>query len=168
MRRELSGTLTIGQRSYAADELDVAVTDFKDWFPPAEDEYEVTADGTPLVYIPWERYRAAFDIRAHEPGPPVYYSISPDKRIHFGPTPDREAAIRASYYKQPTELVEADDEPDMPPEFHVILVWRALMELASYDAAPEVYSRAMVNFTNVENDLFSDQGPKVRFKRARL
>lgn len=168
MRRELSGPCVIGQRAYLAEEIDLEATDFDEWFPPAEPDYEVTADGMPLRWLPWEKFRAAFELRAHEPGPVQYYSFAPDKRLYLGPTPADARLIRASYYKRATELVEAEDEPDMPSKFHIILVWRALMELASFDAAPEVYSRALVNFNNVDHELVSDQGPKVTIARARL
>lgn len=41
----------------------------------------------------------------------------------------------------------------------MILVWRALMELASFDAAPEVYARAQMNFANMDREMRRRYGP---------
>ena len=49
------------------------------------------------------------------------------------------------------------DTPDMPSEFHLLLVWRALQEVAKFDAAPEVLARAEKNHAGMVHRLLLDQ-----------
>lgn len=166
MRKNLDGLTVAGTRIYTAADLDAGAADFGSWLPPATEHYKVKAgyvggDKWDLRFVPWEKFRDAFELTTHEQGAPQYWSISPDDEFCVGPTPNDVYEIKAVYYRVPTHLVADSDTPDMPEAFHMIIVWRALMELAGFDAAPEVYSRASANFENLDTDLRHSQGPKI-------
>jgi hypothetical protein len=144
----------------------VSLTPFDHWLPPLTEGYSplvenANGDTWRLRQMAWDRFRGAtmfeYERWLH---PIVYWSISPDERLHMAPTPDSdEYTIRASYYRAPTAFALDADEPDFGEQYHMILVWRALMEVASFDAAPEVYSRAQMNFTNLDREMKRRYGP---------
>lgn len=174
MRAELGGPTIIGQRGYRADELDPAASGFGRWLPPATKGYEVSAESAagapwPLQWLDWQVFRSKFELRESVPGAPAFWSIAPDERLYVGPTPDAEYTVRASFFTAPTNLSLDDDVPTgLPAEYHLILVWRALQEQASVDAAPEVYSRAISNFDAIDRELFRRFGPQMSFATSGL
>jgi len=173
MRRELVGLTVALQRGYTADQLDAEAGDFGRWFPPAREGYVVTAETGPLhrwrlKWMPWDVYRDRFELTEHQPGNPLVWTTGPDEKMYFGPTPDDEYTVRASYWIAPTSLLLDEDTPAMGSEYHMILVWRALMEVASIDAAPEVYSRGLMNYERLETDLMRRYGPQFTFGTNRL
>lgn len=173
MREELTGAIVSGTRGYLATGLDAAASSFGRWLPPATEGYEVRCETAPgqgwaLRWMPWERFRASFELSEHQPGEPVYYSIAPDDRLYVGPTPLANRTIRASYYRAPEAFADGGSEPTMGSEFHMILVWAALMDVASFDAAPEVYTRAVTNFENIDTDLRARYAPQISVGFNRL
>lgn len=89
---------------------------------------------------------------------PVVVSIQPnDKSLVFGSTPDQPYVITGEYYKTASELSADTDEPVIPSRFHMIIVYRAMMYYAGYEAAPEVYSRGEIEFKRLMNRLEIDQ-----------
>lgn len=92
---------------------------------------------------------------------PVVVTIVPgtNKSLGFGSIPDQAYVIAGEYYKKPTELSADTDEPDLPSRFHMMIVYRAMMFYAGYEAAPEVYSRGEVEFKRLMNRLDIDQLP---------
>ena len=173
MRRELEGAIVANTRGYTALALDSAASDFGRWLPPATEHYEVRCQnapgrGWPLRWLPWEKFRVSFELSEHEPGEPAYWSIAPDDKLYVGPTPLANRTIHASYYRAPTAFIDGTSEPDMAAEFHMILVWGALMDVASFDAAPEVYTRAATNFDNIDTDMRARYAPQITVGFNRL
>lgn len=129
--------------------------------------YRMTAEqtaGQPVVvrFLEWEVFRLRFTLTTHQAGMPQFWSIDPaTQALNVGPTPDAAYTLRASYWRSPQALALDADTPGLPVEFHLHLVWRALIELASYDAAPEVLTRAQANLTLVEADLIGLHGPEI-------
>lgn len=175
MRRELAGVTVADQASYTAAELDATAGDFGRWLPPATEGYNVlvrrlTEPTGPwaLRFMPWEKFRVSFVLSAAAPGQATFYSISPDDRLWLGPTSTEALSLFAAYYTAPQQLLAETDEPNIPAEYHMINVWRALMEVASFDAAPEVFTRAASNFANIDTDLRARYGPQMGFAPVTL
>ena len=169
MRRELTGSTIQNQLVYSAVELDGTATEFGRWFKPAIPNYRVTIDQAGggvvgLTYIDWDAFRQRYVLTPHTAGRPQVWSVDPGtKKLALGPKPDAVYTVRASYYRKPQELTQATDTPEMDAEWHMILVWRALMELASVDAAPEVYTRALVRYETLESGLRKRFGQAIEF-----
>lgn len=92
---------------------------------------------------------------------PVVVSIVPgaDKSLAFGSVPNQPYVITGEYYRAPIELSADTDTPNIPERFHMIIVYRAMMSYASYEAAPEVYQRGDMEFKRLLNRLDIDQLP---------
>ena len=78
-------------------------------------------------------------------------------QLIVGPQPALAYKLRMEFWKSPTELAADVDAPDMPEEFHLLLMWRALQEVAKFDAAPEVLARAEKNHAGLMHRLLLDQ-----------
>jgi hypothetical protein len=47
----------------------------------------------------------------------------------------------------------------MPSQFHMTIMWKAMMQIAQFDAAPENVSRANDKYEEILSSLMLDQGP---------
>lgn len=142
------------------------LTDFRSFFPETED-YQVTLldpatpeDEGPLAFIEYPEFRARFVVGVHDAGRPRYWSVSPANKMLLGPTPDMVYHVRFDYRTAPTDLALDADVPTMPSEYHMAIVWNALLTLAAFDNAPEVYTRARDEYKEILSHLHLDQGPR--------
>lgn len=161
----LDGAVVDAQAAYTAVELKPAATDFRSWWPESR-EYRLTiypsgnqAATVELRFMPYERFRQSLLVGAQTPGAPQHWSISPEGKMLLGPAPLGAWVLQADYRASPTTLADEAAVPVLPTHYHEIIVWRALMEAASLDAASEVYDRAVKNFSAMHGDLKRDHGP---------
>lgn len=171
MRKTATGALVIDQQGYALADLVapevVTAAPLARWHDET-DHYApwlrdtVNGERRALRWLPYEQFEASFIFTAVPSGEPMYWSVAPDKRLLLGPTPNRDdVELTAVYWKAPTGLALDADTPDMPEQFHELLIWGALLDVAQFDAAPEVEVRARRNLRMAWNDLIDDQAPKV-------
>jgi len=94
---------------------------------------------------------------------PVVVAIVPGvtKNLAFGSIPNQPYVITGEYFRLPTVLSADSDTPDMPPRYHLMIVYRAMMFYAGYTAAPEVYQRGEVEFKRLMSRLQIDQLPTI-------
>jgi hypothetical protein len=143
----------------------VSLPAFDRWVPPTIEGYHVMAtdaqgDEWELKQMAWDRYRASTTFHDSYCWRPIrYWAIGPDETLNIGPTPQDVFTLAASYYTKPVPFELDTDAPTFAEQYHMIIVWRALMELASFDAAPEVYARAQMNFANLDREMRRRYGP---------
>lgn len=93
-------------------------------------------DSMPCCHMDWPRYRAWFSTGyATTPGLPEYYAADPSGIIHFMPAPTTAFVLRAECTLKPAELKADEDVPNIPAEFHGVIVWSALNMLYRNDEA---------------------------------
>lgn len=162
MRASIDAPLIVGQQTYTAAELGIS-TRFGRW--RKEDETynaRLYPAGSPnaLWDMQWcdlDSLRQHYVYRNMGQSTPLVWTIDETERFIVGPAPAQAYQLRADYWKEPSMLAANDDEPDMPARFHMLLVWRALKEIAKSDAAPEVLSRAEANYAQIHDKLVFDQ-----------
>ncbi len=123
---------------------------------------------TPLSVYPDDAFWRDFINAAHVAAPPMYWSVDYNGDLLIGPKPDVARKLVIDYWSTNQTLVLDADIPAMPAKFHDLLVWGALMELASFDAAPEVYTRAQGNYMSMHSDLRYEQGPRMGLAGRRI
>jgi hypothetical protein len=140
---------TAAVNSYTA----FGLTDFASWKaenvvykPTAYRLSDGIANEHKLMWTPYDQYRMLFMTGVQTPGPAQYWSISPSEEFLLGPVPDEAHLVRADYVKDFTDLIVDASVPELPTRFHMIVVWRALLEYGGFDAASEVYQRADQNY----------------------
>ena len=69
-------------------------------------------------------------------------AIPSNHSVVLGPIPDDGYTVTADFYKQPIVLAADGDIPDVHPQHHMIIVYRALWKYGLYESAGEMVSYA--------------------------
>jgi hypothetical protein len=162
MRATTDTPLTAGQQTYTSAQLGI-VTRFGRW-------REEDSDYSPILYVAgslntlwqlqyWDldNFRKLFIYRVQASTTPIAWTYDESNQFLVGSNPALAYQLRAEYWKEPVALAADADTPDMPDRFHMILVWRALQDLAKFDAAPEHLARAEKNYGDLYDKLLFDQ-----------
>lgn len=166
MRSTTDVALTIGQQTYSDTDLDL--TRFGRW--RTEDErYQpyLYIDGSPntlwpLCFEHLDRFRQLWVYLDMGNTQPISWSVDEQQRFLVGPAPAAAYKLRAEFWLSPTELTADADEPDMPERFHMVLVWRALIDMAKADAKPEILAMAEDNYAKAHAQLRRDQDLRLK------
>lgn len=158
------GSVSTSTTSAANAPSALGITDFAGW-KPANAQYKPSvyrvSDGAAMeqeiAYLEYDQFRKQFTLGVQNPGSVQYWSISPSEELLLGPAPDSAHNIRADYARDYTEMTEDSSTPAMPARFHMLIVWRALMEYGGFDAAGEVYQRAQANYQSAWTQLTQSQ-----------
>jgi hypothetical protein len=169
MQDEFTFQTIAAKRRYSI--TDTGVTDLQKWKTDGYGSFRVylTSSGVnneQFMYpILWEDYRQMylFGSTRTSSGLPSYFAIRPDKSLDFYLVPNDIYTITGEYFKKPSELSGNTDEPIFPSEFHMIIVWRALMYYAGFDAANEKYATGKTEYRKLLMRLELDQLPKMTF-----
>jgi hypothetical protein len=140
------------------------LTDFASWKgenhtykPTAYRVADAISSERKLAWMTYDNFRMTFLTGSQTPGVVQYWSISPTDEFLLGPAPDSAHFVRADYVKDYADLVADADIPLLPTRFHMIIVWRALMEYGGFDAAGEVFQRAEKNYNEMWTALVQSQ-----------
>lgn len=161
MRTTTDVALTVGQQTYTA--TDLGLTRFRAWRPEDSTYYPALyIDGSPNTLWPlcWEHldsFRQNWVYLNNGQSTPIAWTSDEQHRLLLGPPPAIAYKLRAEYWLEPSELTADDDEPDMPERFHLVLVWRALIDLSKVDAKPELLAMAEQNYATLHGQLLRDQ-----------
>lgn len=168
MRDPLVTTLTANQQRYSGAELGSA--NFSRWRPEGGDYYvrcsPAVADSIawwPVHFHSLDEFKALRWDVIQNFSTPVGWTVDNDQTLLIWPIPAQNYGIRIDAIKAPTVLAADDDVPGMPEEYHLLLVWKALIDGAIQDAAPEVVQRAQMHHDVLKRQLLLDQGRMVHF-----
>jgi hypothetical protein len=160
-RRAMATGTTSDQVNLAAA---FGLTNFANWkagtrfYKPSAYRVSDGADSEhELLWMDYDEFRKQFYIGPQAAGSAQYWSISPSDELLLGPAPDTAHFVRADYIKGYVDMAADADVPALPTRFHILIVWRALMEYGGYDAASEVYQRAERNYTATWTQLVQSQ-----------
>ena len=161
MRAQLNSPVTIGLQTYTGAGLGAAR--FGRW--REEDmQYEpvIYRTASPSGYWAlgyWDvvSFRREYIYRSLGNTTPIAWSYDENDQLLLGPAPAEAYNLRIDYWKSPSELAADADTPDMPDRFHMVLVWEALMDIATSDAAPEILANAQRNLSMLRQALIFDQ-----------
>ena len=142
------------------------LTDFGNW---KRDSFRCSSVGQNygdeqlMNFMEWTTYRNLYRYANMRQtyARPVVVSITPDKSLAFGSIPDQAYVIDGEYYTQPVNLTLDTDTPGVPDRFHMIIVYRAMMYYAGYEAAPEVMARGEFEYRRLYSRLEIDQLPSI-------
>lgn len=164
MRQAISFNTVAGQQVYTAAQC--GVTTFGNFKTDSFRFYRVAA-GHPsellLDYLRYDDFRNVhlFGANRDRVQLPINFSVDPSKNFIIGPTPDDIYNVNGEGFAMPTELAQDADRPTMPSQYHMAIVWRALMYYGQYEAAPEAYSHGQNEYTRLMRRLYADQAPMI-------
>jgi len=149
-----------------------AITRFRQWLPFTEDGLSnvscyLTSTGVAgeryLTPMSWPDFRARYKFGAQSDGQPINFTISPANELMLGPKPDAIYTVLGEYQKSNQILALDADTPEMPEDYHMLIVWYALKSYAAYAPAPEVWTRAEDEAGALFTALNRSQLPAFRF-----
>jgi hypothetical protein len=116
-------------------------------------------DQSLLNFISYQQYRDHYLQSVMTSSRPLVISVSPKLELLLGDKPNREYTITGEYYKKPQVLVNNVDVPELPSQYHMAIVYRALMLYARFEAAGEIYQDAEMNYKRFLNKIRNNQLP---------
>lgn len=119
-----------------------------------------------LIHADWSWFRSIYKIGTAVEGAPVHVSIDTQDKLVFGPVPDAVYTVTGYYWRGPQTLDSDADEPEMPSQFHKLIVYKAMEKYAGFNSAPEVMIRAKNEGTPLMRQLEANQLLR-GFRRAR-
>lgn len=167
MRRTLDATLTVDQQTYDAT-ADFSAVRFGRWRAATEDYWPIIyVNGSPnaqwsLEYEQLDTFRQKWIYRVMGGTVPIDWTVDESQRLLIGPKPGEPYKLRIDYLMAPLELGDGAtdpnlDVPELPERFHNLLMWRALIDIATYDAKPEILARAQMQYDKMKGELVLDQ-----------
>lgn len=164
MREDFSFNLVAGTATYTP--TTAGLTDFRAWRTDTFRIYRTSTgsdDEQWLDYVPWDVFRDAYLLGPERSasGRPFKFTVQPDKTLQFYPKPDAIYTVVGEYQLRAQTLASNTAEPLFPDNFHLILVWMALMKHARREGAPELYAQGKESYGPLMDALKRDQLPPV-------
>lgn len=169
-RGEFSFSTVASTQNYSAS--DASITDLAAWKYDSDHNqlsgiriYSSVTDEQDLIFIPWDDFRANYKYGSFrsQSGRPTIFSVKYDNTIDLWPVPDAVYTVNGEYIKQADTLSGNTDEPIIPADFHMSIVWKALMLYGAYEGSPEDYARGQDEFKKILAQLEYNQLPKMRY-----
>lgn len=116
-----------------------------------------------MAYKDYESWRNQYlfgNIR-YTPSRPVDITIAPDKSLACGPLAITGYTVLGDYFTAPVDLSATTDTPAIPAQFHMAIVYRALMSYGLYESAPEAVQRGQAEFNKIMDRILTDRLPEI-------
>lgn len=160
LQQDFDFTLTIGTREYSP--ADAGITDLSRWKTEEYGDvrcYLTAADEQRLFYLPWGEFRDLYLIGNSRTtsGRPSHFSIKPDNKICFDVLPDAAYTVLGEYFQTPDTMTADADEPLFPSNYHMVLVYRAMMFYGADYAADEKYTHGNNEYRKILRKLEHNQ-----------
>ena len=110
-----------------------------------------------LSFVPWDIFKQIYKTGSQTASQPAHISIDPNNNLVLGPVPNDVDVITGDYVMGAMELAADDDTPDMPADYHKLIVGYAMEEYAYRYVAQEALYRAAANKKRQLRQLEGDQ-----------
>lgn len=126
----------------------VAADSFASWVKRSFRDQTTTVGVSDQIFLDWisyDNWRNSYAYGAQQTVTtrPVAIAVGPNNSICVGPYPTSTYTLTGDYIRAPAIMTEDDDEPtDLPLQFQIAIVWRAMWYYGMYESAPEVVARA--------------------------
>lgn len=161
MRGDFSFQTVADDYDYTPAQAGIA-TRFSQWDVDTIKSYR-TSIGVSNEYeldeLTYSRYRSLYLTGPQPSGTPICFALAPDRKLLIGPKPDGIFTVSGQYWKSPQALSANTDTPEMPSEFHMLIVWKALEMYGWYESAAEVIALAEKKIKYFMNRLEMNQLP---------
>jgi hypothetical protein len=162
MRAEFCLTTVALQQEYTISSA--SLTDFSRWHLETLRAYRAdigVADQQWLVAWNYGIFRDTFMFASQTTSRPTVFAVRPrDKALLFGSIPDDAYEIRGEYQKAARPFLTGSEKPLLPEEFHMLIVYGAMLKYAYYENAPEVAQSAQLMQGPMLKDLMANQAPE--------
>lgn len=165
----VAGTDTYAYTDVTDSRLSATITRFSRWWEydsegcyPGISCYE-TATGVGneqyLDFMPWAQFRQRYKFGTQTNARPSYFTIDPQNKLVLGPKPDAIYTITGEYQMSPQTLAADADAPEMPAQFHQLIVYMAMQKYGASKGVIEVFQRGNLEGGKVLDKLMINQLP---------
>ena len=119
------------------------------------------ADEVKLREISYDKWRDMYDMGVHDNQRPSHWAVSPTNELLFGPTPDKVYNVRGEYRLKPQILALDADVPEMPDDYHMLIVGEALKLMARSDEAFTALASLAPQYERLRTPLVREQTPDI-------
>jgi hypothetical protein len=128
-----------------------AIDRYSSWYlsdPDTPPKIYLTSSGrggeTWLTWTPWEWFRSIYLMgnNALITAYPGFIAVDPQDNIRLGAIPNANYTISGEYYRRAQVLANDDDIPEMPEQYHDLIVYLGMRKYAGSESAQEVMTRA--------------------------
>lgn len=169
MQQAVQFNTTPGKQVYTA--ADAGILSFGNFKTDTFRQYRQSAGVAsefPVAYLNWQKFRDVhlYSTMRQLSQMPYNFTVDPQKNFQLGPIPDDIYVINGEGYAMPTEFSQDSDRPTMPSQFHMIIVWRALIHYAKFEAAQESLTHGKDEYDRMLRMLLRDQSPEITISEA--
>lgn len=169
MRTSAPFTTVAGQAVYPLAQIGVA--DFGNWDEKTFRCYDTSAglnSEMQMDQMGYDAWRNAYYIGAlrQTQSRPMVMAVAPDLSICLGPVPAVGYTVTGDYFRVATELAADADTPVLPSQFHMAIIYRAMMYYGTSEAAPEVYDEGQMEFNKMMGRIALQQLPEIELGAA--
>ena len=165
MRNSMTFPTVAGQATYTLAQIESTgsgFTNFGNWDLSTFRAYTTsvgTDDENILSWMSYDLWRDTYQRGAtrNTQSRPIQFTITPALGMGLGVTPAAGYTISGDYYKVATEMVADSDTPALPVQFHMAIVYGAMMLYGVSEAAPEVYDEGKAEYTKMLTRISSQQ-----------
>jgi hypothetical protein len=143
-----------GYRDYALPD------DFAHFIPET-----IFLDDTPLTLLPYRVFRRLY--RKSSPDRPRHITVTPGdvlrlaSAIQIDASPGEGEVLSFEYYRAPQALTANTDVPRLPEPYHMLIVYKAMMQYGLYENAPEVIQQGSTQAQPLLTQLHNRELPAV-------
>lgn len=163
MRASATCPTVQGQSTYSAS-TDFGLSDFGYWALDYSngDTFRnwVTATGAPseifMSLMDYDAWRDTYLYGAFRTSytRPIVVALAPDDALACGPITAAGYTLVGDYYRAPSEMTVATSVPTgLPSQFHMAIVYRAMMFYGASEAAQEVFNEGRIEFDRIMRQL---------------
>lgn len=140
-----------------------AITRFRRWDLDRRDPPHIylVSDGEEferrIDILDWRDFRRLYVLATHDSQYPSCVAADVGDNLWFGPTPDDIYLLSGSYWLSNQTLSADDDVPEMPVDYHMLIVYRALTKYGYSLVAQDKLQRAAAEGLAVYENLYADQ-----------
>lgn len=139
--------------------------DFLDYSLPRDvdswDADTLKINDTAIKFLPWPEFKKQRQQSA-ENRRPFFCTITPDRLVILDSHPEPNSSLSFEYFQKPQRLIESGDAPVMPEQYHMLIVYRAMMSYALYENASEVAQRAQYAEGKLMPQLLQSEIPTIQ------
>ncbi len=169
MRSSFSVNTTSGDGKYAIGDCTDTVASavmtaegFRDWKLDTFKIYLVSAGvgtETDLTFMEYQDWYDRWNYGSPSNSYPGDFTIDHDRSILLAPKPDGIYTVRGEYMKAATLMDGDSDEPELPQEYRMAIVYRAMMYYGRYTGAPEVRADGEIQYNRMLREMSRTQRP---------
>lgn len=117
-----------------------------------------------MDYLPYNEWRDMYlygALRFTQSRPNVFAVNPADHSIMLGPIPITGYVFEIDYFTAPYKLVNDTDVPILPPQWHMAIVYKAMMRYGKYEKDSQLVADNQIEYMKLMREMLADWMPDV-------